>query len=55
MTGQELYDTISHILVESNCGVFEAVGVLEALKADLITAAIEASDDEEEGYEVVGE
>ena len=49
MTAQKLYESISNILVESNCGIFEAVGVLEALKADLLTAALEYSDEEGEG------
>jgi hypothetical protein len=49
MTAQKLYESISNIIVESNCGIFEAVGVLEALKADLLTAAIEGEGEEEEG------
>ena len=48
MTAQELYNSLSHTLAESNCDVFEAVGVLEVLKADVLAASSEGEGEEGE-------
>ena len=55
MGADGLYEAISLAIDESLCSVFEVVGVLEAAKQGVMLAALEDSDDEEEGDGVVGE
>jgi len=45
----DLYEAISTALADSECGIFEAIGVLEMAKQELLMAALDESDDEEEG------
>ena len=55
MTADELFKAISTAISESLCSVFEVVGVLEAAKQEVLMAALEDSEEGEEGYEVLNE
>ena len=51
----ELYEAISNVLAKSECGVVEAIGVLEMVKQELLTAALDHINDGEEGDGVPNE
>ena len=51
----ELYEAISNFLAKSECGVVEAIGVLEMVKQELLTAALDHIKDGKDGDEVPNE
>jgi hypothetical protein len=56
MGAEQLYEQISTAISESLCSLFEAIGVLELAKQELVLASFDDdSDDEEESDGVVGE
>jgi hypothetical protein len=50
---EALHEAVTDLIEESECGLFEAVGVLEVVKAELNLASLAAEEDEAE--EVEGE
>ena len=50
---EALHEAVTDLIEESECSVFEVIGVLEVIKAELTLAGLSA--DEEEAEEVVGE
>jgi len=56
MGADELYEQISIAISHSLCSTFEVVGILEMAKQELLLNALEADEEEEEGFhEVLGE
>jgi hypothetical protein len=56
MGADELYEQISIAISQSLCSTFEVVGILEMAKQELLLNALEADDEEGEGFhEVLGE
>ena len=51
----ELYEAISNFLAKSECGVVEAIGVLEMVKQELLTAALDHINEGKDGDEVLNE
>jgi hypothetical protein len=49
---EQLHEAISELIAESECGLYEAVGVLEAIKHEVLLASLA---DGEEGDGEVGE
>jgi len=52
-SAEVLHEAVTDLIEESECGLFEAVGVLEVVKAELNLASLAAEEDEAE--EVEGE
>jgi hypothetical protein len=53
-----LHEEITDLIEESECSLFEAVGVLEVVQSELTLASLAADEDESDGFaseEVVGE
>ena len=50
---EALHEAVTELVEESECSLFEAVGVLEVVKSELTLASLAA--DEDEGEEVEGE
>jgi hypothetical protein len=50
---EALHEAVTDLIEESECGLFEAVGVLEVVKSELTLASLAAEEDEAE--EVEGE
>jgi hypothetical protein len=51
---EQLHEAISELIAESECGLYEAVGVLEAIKHEVLLASL-AGEEDEEGDGEVGE
>jgi hypothetical protein len=55
---EALHEAVTDLIEESECSLFEAVGVLEVIKSELTLASLAADEDEVEDFapkEVVGE
>ena len=57
---EALHEAVTDLIEESECSLFEAVGVLEVVKSDLTLASLSADEDDEvkgvfESDGVVGE
>jgi hypothetical protein len=44
---EQLHEAISDLIAESECGLYEAVGVLEAIKHEVLLASLAGEEDEE--------
>jgi len=56
MSANALYDAINEAIAvetekDGELSMFELIGVVELIKAELTAAAMESDDDDEEGYE----
>lgn len=55
---EALHEAVTDLIEESECGLFEAVGVLEVVQSELTLASLAADEDESDDFaseEVVGE
>jgi hypothetical protein len=55
---EALHEGITDLVESSECGLFEAIGVLEVIKSELTLASLAADEDESDDFaseEVVGE
>ena len=55
---EALHEAVTELVEESECSLFEAVGVLEVVKSELTLASLAADEDEADDFaseEVVGE
>jgi hypothetical protein len=52
---ETLHEDITDLVEGSECGLFEVIGVLDVVKAELILAGLAADEDEDEADGVVGE
>jgi hypothetical protein len=55
---ETLHEDITDLVENSECGLFEVIGVLDVVKAELILAGLAADEDESDDFaseEVVGE
>lgn len=50
---EALHEAVTDLIEESECSLFEAVGVLEVIKSELALASLAANEDE--GEEAEGE
>jgi hypothetical protein len=46
---ETLHEDITDLVENSECGLFEVIGVLDVVKAELILAGLAADEDEAEG------
>jgi hypothetical protein len=46
---EALHEGITDLVENSECGLFEAIGVLEVIKSELTLASLAADEDEAEG------
>ena len=57
-SAEVLHEAVTDLIEKSECGLFEAVGVLEVVKAELTLASLAAEEDEAHDFapeEIVGE
>ena len=55
---EALHEAVTDLIEESECGLFEALGVLDVVKSELTLAGLAADEDESDDFaseEVVGE
>jgi hypothetical protein len=52
---EQLHEAIAELISESDCGLYEAVGVLEAVKHEVLLASLAGDEDGEEEGEEEGE
>jgi hypothetical protein len=55
---EALHESITDLVENSECGLFEVIGVLDVVKAELTLASLAADEDEADDFaseEVVGE
>jgi hypothetical protein len=52
---EQLHEAIAELISESDCGLYEVVGVLEAVKHEVLLASLAGEEEGEEDAEEEGE